>query len=630
MAKNNPAGAAKKRPAGPPPVPQKRTPARAFLSVAAAAALDYALSWMLFRYFHAPAKFFLIVPVMLGVGYLMKRAAAGRRERQAAAWCVVFACLLALALVLGGKIDTAHRAFKPLFRSDLGYFAGFAVLFFFAGLWAADVVRKHPMALRAGKRRFGAVWAVCSGILFLCWIPCLLLYYPGNISPDSVACLIRAAGEAPLFNQQPVLYILSMRPFLLLAGAAGKSRSFGAALFLLFQAAAMAAMLGYLPAWLMRKGCRTWVVLPVMAYFILNPVFPMYSVTMWKDVPFAGVMLLYLLQLFDIVESGGQKLRSPRALARFLALNVLLCFLRNNGYYVVLVTLAVLAVVYRKFWKRLVPAFLAVAVAVPVVQGPVYRLCGVRPSPFAESVGIPLQQIGYTVAHGGALTAAQAAFLNRLLPLDEMKRAYNPFTSNDIKFHKDFDGRFLEEHKSEFLKVWAEMLPANFKGYAKAHMMETVGFWNTETFNWVLYYGTPESFLPYARSKGIVPADLFFGKTKLQSLRGALERNFTVLQNQIPLLAALVNIGTLFWATAFAAVLLFIRRKGRYFLVLMPLLLLWGTLMLATPTFCEFRYMFSFAAALPLTVLLPFLQKAPAQPRGAEGKKRAAGENKNQ
>ncbi len=594
------------------PKPEKRSRILSAAAVAAAAALDYALSWMLFCYFGAPSNLFLFVSVMLFLGYLIKRTAAGPRDRRTVLWCAALAVLFALSLVAGGKITHPVRTFAPLYRSDLGYLAGLSVLFFLAGLWIADVVRTHPMYVWGKKKISGKLWAACSGILFVCWVPYLLIYYPGNISPDSVACIVRAVGKAGLSNQQPVLYILLMRPFLLLAPALGKSLNFGAALFLLFQAAAMAAMLGYLPAWLVRRGCRKWVVLPVMAYFILDPVFPMYSVTMWKDVPFAGVMLLYVLDLFDIVKSGGKKLSSPRSLAGFLALNLLLCFLRNNGYFIVFVTLIVLAAVYRKSWKRLVPAFAAVLVAVPAIQGPVYRLCGVEPSPFAESVGIPLQQIGYTVAHDGKLTDSQAEFLDRLLPLKQMKEAYDPFSSNGIKFHEDFDDGFLEQNKAAFLRVWAEMLPANFKGYVKAYMMETVGFWNTGTSSWVLYEGVPESYRPAAQKAGISPADLWPGGERLQRVRKEISDRFWKLQKETPLASALVNVAALFWVTALACALLFIRKRNRHVLALMPLLLLWGTVMIATPVFCEFRYLFSFAAALPFTVLVPFLERDPA------------------
>ena len=35
--------------------------------------------------------------------------------------------------------------------------------------------------------------------------------------------------------------------------------------------------------------------------FAFYPVFGMYSITIWKDIPFAIVMLLFILQLVDLV-----------------------------------------------------------------------------------------------------------------------------------------------------------------------------------------------------------------------------------------------------------------------------------------------------------------------------------------
>jgi hypothetical protein len=41
-------------------------------------------------------------------------------------------------------------------------------------------------------------------------------------------------------------------------------------------------------------------------------------------------------------------------------------------------------------------------------------------------------------------------------------------------------------------------------------------------------------------------------------------------------------------------------------LTLLPGALLWLTLMVASPTYCEFRYLFFFALLLPLAVFLSF------------------------
>lgn len=585
-----------------------RQTVRKAAAAALCTAVCAALALLLLTYFKLPV--FWAAPVTAALVFLSWKTYAVRKCGLLIV-CAVFAFFLSFSVVAGGKFQMLTRSLEPFYRSDLLYLAALAAIFFVMTAPAAQALSQRsfrPAFLRPrSPLRPGAVWALGSVFLFLCWVPCIAVYYPGNISPDSLACIVRAIGKAGLSNQQPVFYILLMRPFLLFGLAIGRSLDFGCALFLLFQAAVMAVMLGYVPAWLLKKGSPRWAALLSIAFFTLTPVFPMYSVTMWKDIPFAGLMTVYVLNLFDIVQSGGNWLHGRRNMAWFLVLNLLIAFLRNNGFYVIAVTLVLLAAIYRKHWKRLVPGFLAVLVLVPVVQGPIYRICRITPSPFAESAGIPLQQIGYTVAHGGKVTEEQREFLNRMIPYDEIKDAYNPITVNGIKFHKDFDNAFLEKNKGEFLHVWAEMLVPNFSSYVKAYLLETVGYWHAGTTGWVLYYGTGDGY--GAKESGLRLSSSFGGHT-VQSMRDNVKTSFNTFQNQMRPLSSLINLGFLFWATLFCVLVLTAKKGARYLLVFLPLLLLWVTLMIASPTYCEFRYMFAFATSLPAFAAMPFLTGA--------------------
>ena len=67
----------------------------------------------------------------------------------------------------------------------------------------------------------------------------------------------------------------------------------------------MAVVIGYFFCWLTQKGAAPWIQILCMAYFVLNPVFSIYAVTMWKDILFSAFTLLYLLQLYNILQSGG-------------------------------------------------------------------------------------------------------------------------------------------------------------------------------------------------------------------------------------------------------------------------------------------------------------------------------------
>ena len=73
------------------------------------------------------------------------------------------------------------------------------------------------------------------------------------------------------------------------------------------------------------------------------------------------------------------------------------------------------------------------------------------------------------------------------------------------------------------------------------------------------------------------------------------------------------NIAFAVWAVLFMGVTLLLRRQYSKILPLLPLVLLWGTMLIATPTFCEFRYMYSFHLSLPVLVVYLFLRDTTAQ-----------------
>ena len=232
--------------------------------------------------------------------------------------CAVFSALLALSFAIGGKASS--KIFTSFTPWDVVLFLAVFAVSCPILIWCADVILRHPLSLR-GKSRFSPlqVWLASSAFLFLCWVSCLLIYYPGSVSPDSVACITRALGRVRLSNQQPLFYILLMKPFLLLIPESAKDVTAGVAAFLACQTLAMAVMTGYLFGWLVKQGVPRWVILCTGAYFTLNPVFPLYAITMWKDILFGGLAMIYVLNLIDIVRSSGGFLDRPRNMAWFLA-----------------------------------------------------------------------------------------------------------------------------------------------------------------------------------------------------------------------------------------------------------------------------------------------------------------------
>ena len=140
------------------------------------------------------------------------------------------------------------------------------------------------------------------------------------------------------------------------------------------------------------------------------------------------------------------------------------------------------------------------------------------------------------------------------------------------------------------MKVWAGMLFPNFKHYVKAYMMETVGYWHVSVKNWIVSPSTSE------RDIGLVEVDW------IQRITGKSMRGFLLG------LADFITVGGMVWIVIFLlGAVIMMRRKGAW-LYFLPVILVWGTNMIAAPTYAEFRYLFSFALCIPFLTAALFMR----------------------
>lgn len=537
-----------------------------------------------------------LVSLLIGtaIAYILFLNTLKSWERRSTILGMILGGALSLCMVVGRKIVFPNKEFLPFSILDIGWFLVLTVVFFILAMNLKLLADKADIQCFAEAHPEGrkaiVIWGIGTVILLLCWLPTFLTYYPGCLTSDSLSSVYQAMGDAPLSNHHPILFTMLVKIFVMIGNAAG-SISVGVGLFSLVQMSIMAGILSYGLLWLLRYKIPKLLVVFIGLYFVLSQVFPLYAISMWKDVLFSGVLFLLVLFLYDIWSSRGERLNSGKGLVYFLVLCILACFLRNNGLYVICGLLVIVAVYYRRMIKRLLPAFAAVMAFVLLIQGPVFNALGIQKSSFEEAAGIPLQQIARTVAMDGQMTEEQKAYLDQVMPLDRIKSQYDPYTSNLIKFDDSFDSDYFNQTKGEFMKVWAQMLFPNFKHYVKAYLMETQGYWHPTTKDWIVsmpeYFGNPH---------GITSTDWVQVMTG-KSLKGPIEK-----------MADFLSIGTLFWLTAFCVGVTVLKREKGKWLFSLPLFLLWATNMIAAPAYCEFRYMFSFALALPFVIVIMMLR----------------------
>lgn len=514
--------------------------------------------------------------------------------------------LYALTLVVGSKIDMDDRIFSDFSVADfliwpfLGLF--FSALLFLLFTFSDSLCQKETcfgnVKEKTDAKRKGILAfvkkhpGVSLFVLYtICYLPYYLTFFPGNCGPDTWESLSMAEGRIPWTNHHPVLFTGAMMVVRKLTGFLSLTGSVGVFSFL--QLVAVAAVLANLSVRILRIHVHVLCKIFAVCLFAFHPFIGMYSVYLSKDVLFSVIIVLLCMKIYDVISRRGEPLKKPLECVLLSVLFLLSSMLRNNGMYIAIVMAVIFLFSYKKYWKQIVIVFACAIGLLLLWQGPVFRMIGIEKQSFAESASVPLQQVGYVLWEGDTFEEEDMEFLDRLMPVEKVKEVYRPGYTDPYKFDEAFDDAFLNENVAGFMKVWWNGLQDHLGSYVKAYLMQTVGYWHYGETNSVCTQGCTENEL------GVKQMDV------IQKITGvSFEKIFEklVLAGRKAPIVCMLGSMAMQMCMVFLLLLQYVRRGcASQAIWLIPLIILWGTIMVATPAFCLLRYLF------PVFLLLPFL-----------------------
>lgn len=521
-------------------------------------------------------------------------------------WTGVFALLFSAALTAARLVrgctdiegDRLANYIEWEGKKDILLLLPLAVLLWLVFLQLQRLAKRHSINGITPRPDSKKVFAIIWGLIFLCWVPFLLAFWPAGLVGDGAQALEEALGQgAPSGNHWVVLYILTLRLFVRLAAVFGGGLSVALCLYAVAQSLAFSAACAAVVYKLYTLGVPRLAVAACGLMYACSGFFATYGMAAWKDTLFSAAAVLLSLQLWDFSAHGISRRGTLAALATML----FLCFWRNNGLYVVAPTLVVLAIACRGKARRLLAAGVATLAVVVVVQGPVYDACGIAKDSLNESISVPLQQLAATINEDRPLTEEQQAVLFTILPEEEWRSAYMPCLSDPLKGNARLNTGYLQENFGSFLKVWAQLLPANLDVYVEAYLLQTLGFWKPGS--WLGYYYDYFVGIQDMYGHGITGVDWFEAWTG-HGLAGALQET-----------TRFISSGTMVWVMLGAFFFCLCKPKGKRkgdLLLLTPLVFSWLSLMVAVPIAQSYRYILMLPVALPLLCLL-FVYDRPAE-----------------
>lgn len=540
----------------------------------------------------------------------------------------VFALLYALFIVLGDFDRVLEQTGAQIAGRILGWWA---LAFLVLTIVFAILGHRKPAVVPVGRmeKRFyrDYMYLVFVGICFLCWLPYLLIYFPGWISNDSVWQLEQACGWVEASNHHPYFHTMIIKCFFMLGFRLFGTYTGAAATFVVAQMLFMAGVYALVMYDFYKKGVHTfWLALGLFFYAGL-PVNGLYATCMGKDVIFSGVLLLYVREIYRFLiwlkqkETDETYAKKAGRLKKLLPYNTkawrgyrnykhyvyltiygfLICVLRSNGILVFAGTAAgmiIAGVTHRQArfprFKRLLLSSVAVLACYLIYHGPILDALDVTQPDTIEGLTMPTQHIIGAYVNNGEITEEELALLNQVVPMDNIASYYNPYYFDIVKeyIRAEGDQQVIADNKGKFLEIWLQIGLRNPVQYLDAEVRQTCGYWMFDC-NEPIYeqYRMAENPFDLNVERKVFSYD--FGLWMDDFLM-----KFQDFYNRI------WSLGLTTWTVLFC--MAYAIYRNRSCLPYLPYVMLFISLLLATPVHAEFRYTYGMFVALPFLIGISF------------------------
>lgn len=318
----------------------------------------------------------------------------------------------------------------------------------------------------------------CVVFLMLCWLPAFFSLFPGAFAYDAYEEWQQVhLGE--ITSHHPVAHVLLLGGLVEWGQKLTGSYNTGIAVYTLLQMTVMAFVLSSTIHFLKEFGAHGIFRLLTLLFYGLSPVMQLFAISATKDVLFTAAELMFLLYVIRFCCRREDLLSDKKQICAFCVSAFFTMILRNNGLYIVLATLPVLAFVCRKEWKRFAKklGLILLGILVPYLLyvGPVYRLLQVIPGGVEEMLSVPLQQMARVYRYDfDTLEQAELELLYSIVPRENLEE-YRATVSDFVK--RGFQRENYQENQAEFWKLWVKWGVEHPFTYVNSFLINTVDAW---------------------------------------------------------------------------------------------------------------------------------------------------------
>ena len=428
----------------------------------------------------------------------------------------------------------------------------------------------------------------CFAILMLCWIPYIIIFYPGPMNYDSLVEINQFYGVKEWTTHHPIVPTIIYGTCMKI-GKSLLNDNMGLFINNIVQITLGGLIISYcinnIYKTLKNKKLRN----ALIIFFAFCPIIPIHLYTEVKDIWFMLGVLLYFNLLMKFVKQK-EKIQTNEKILFIIAMIIMYCF-RNNGIYLILFTIPFLFILKNRKNRDVLIVMSIVTI--------LFCYCGnfilmkslnISKGSIREVLAIPLQQTArYIMTYD--LTEEEKEDVEKLIDIKAFKENYNPESIDIVK--QNFKVNCSKEDLKNYFMRWWKMFLKHPSVYIIATLNSTYGYF---------YPDRKESKDGLAQ----FTIDTFGGnKMNLDIHLNNTEqiKRIEVFMNMIrnlPFISLFFSCGFYSWLIIISTLLLIYYRKYKE---IIPLISMYTIILvcIASPVNAYLRYM------LPIIISMPFL-----------------------
>ncbi|MFR5029306.1 MAG: DUF6020 family protein [Coprococcus sp.] len=494
-----------------------------------------------------------------------------RSETVARKWIyIVTSIILAIFMIIGDSFksngDLSFVYYSKFYALvSMAVFAGYALLIYYFMFMIGAGVEKYrakEQSLKCDRRR---LQLYMFGGLILAWLPYIIAYFPGSVTTDAMNQINQALGQYPFSNHHPVVSSLFMG-LLIRLGRIFSNDYLGIFLMMLFEVVFTGFVFTKLIIYIhdiSQKNMATAIM------YILHCIQHGDDGTVGIKGYHVYSNICCIFYILYKTDNESEEFWSNKWNIVWSTISMLaVCFWRNNGIYVVLISALLLLCekILRKRWIRIIVQLAFVCIVYFVAVKLIYPACGILPGSSREILSIPFQQTArYVREYSDEVTESEKKSISGVLEYDTIAEKYNPDISDYVK--KTFKEKASDEDILSYFKTWLSMFAKHPVVYFEATLNNTYNYYYfNDPTNFMLEY---QNYTKYDmnRSLNIDENTVFCDGFKKSILR------WTDIVKDMPILNLLNRCGIYTWIIIIVTALLWRKKEYKKILVSAPLYL---------------------------------------------------------